>query len=198
MTIQFSCESCYSTLRVPDDAVGKTAVCPRCQHRNEVSELYAGDSLVSATLIPPESDAPYGSSFAPDTDHRYGSDADRVYQSPFDIDEKSRTWAFWTHLSVLAGMLIPLGNFIVPLVLWVNKREEMPFVNDQGKQVLNFQLSSLLAGFALGIGGVFTCGLTWLLLIPLAIANFVLPIVAALRAKEGEYYRYPWTWTFFS
>lgn len=52
--------------------------------------------------------------------------------------------ATFTHLSTLSQYFIPFGNYIFPILIWTNYKEKSEFVNHNGKQVLNFQLSLLL------------------------------------------------------
>ncbi len=82
---------------------------------------------------------------------------------------------------------IPILNIVAPLVLWLIKKDTMPFVNDQGKEVLNFQITVSIA--------IFVCIIT-ILLIPVAIlvgiAALVLMIIAAIKSNEGVAYRYPY------
>ncbi|MES2597807.1 MAG: DUF4870 domain-containing protein [Verrucomicrobiota bacterium] len=101
-----------------------------------------------------------------------------------------RTMAMICHLLPLAGALmpaIPILNIVAPLVLWLIKKDTMPFVNDQGKEVLNFQITVSIA--------IFVCIIT-ILLIPVAIlvgiAALVLMIIAAIKSNEGVAYRYPY------
>ena len=58
-----------------------------------------------------------------------------------------RTWAAFAHLSALLGILIPFGNLIAPLAIWLLKKNESAFIDDQGKESLNFQISVLIYGF---------------------------------------------------
>jgi uncharacterized Tic20 family protein len=77
----------------------------------------------------------------------------------------------------------------------------MKFVDDQGKEALNFQLTVLGAGIVLGVIGaplvLLTFGIGLLLVIPLAaglvIYGIVMPIIAGMKANAGEAYRYPYT-----
>jgi len=98
------------------------------------------------------------------------------------------------HLLPFAGILvphIPVINIVAPLVLWLMKKESMPFVDQQGKEVLNFQITVSIVMFA--------CLLTiWLILpafiaIGVGIAAFVLMIIGAIKANDGVAYRYPFT-----
>ncbi len=82
-------------------------------------------------------------------------------------------------------------NIVAPLVLWLIKKDTMPFVNDQGKEVLNFQITVSIAMLA--------CFLTFWLFIPIliavaiAIAALVFIIIGAIKANEGVAYRFPFT-----
>ncbi len=113
-----------------------------------------------------------------------------------------RQWAMFAHLSALAGGLVSsaiggLGVFIGPLVIWLMKREEMPFVDDQGKEALNFNITFAAIALVLVLVGVVTLGIGFILTLPLlavaGIAWLVLTIVAAIRANEGKTYRYPFS-----
>ncbi|CAN5540546.1 DUF4870 domain-containing protein [soil metagenome] len=113
---------------------------------------------------------------------------------------QARDIVVWTHLSALVGLLgvpSPLG----PLVLWLAKRESHPFIDAQGKEALNFNLSALLYIVVLFVFGfiftVLTLGFGLFLLVPAFIAAMaawvVLVIVAAVKASKGELFRYPLT-----
>lgn len=103
------------------------------------------------------------------------------------------------HLSAFAGALIALA-FVGPLVVWLVKRNESPFVADQAREALNFNLSLYLyltvGTVLLVIVGVLTLGFGFVLFALLPIGGLVwliLTIVAAVRANNGERYRYPLT-----
>src|SRR5271154_6446814 len=84
-------------------------------------------------------------------------------------DEKQ--WALFAHLSALVGYIIPFGSVIGPLVIWQIKKNEMPFVDDQGKEALNFQITVAIAAIVCFILIFVLIGI--LLLWILAIANLV-------------------------
>ena len=114
--------------------------------------------------------------------------------------KEERQWAMFAHLSALAGGLVSswaggVGIFIGPLVIWLLKREEMPFVNDQGKEALNFNITFAAIALGLVLLGFLTLGIGFILTLPLlavaGIAWLVLTIVAGIRANEGKAYRYP-------
>ncbi len=108
----------------------------------------------------------------------------------------ARNWAMWCHLSALSGVIIPFGNVLGPLILWQMKRNEIPSVEEHGKEALNFQLSALIyllgGGVVAGIGMLFCFGV---LLIPvLLVIHFgalVLSVIGGIKANEGVLYRYP-------
>ena len=107
------------------------------------------------------------------------------------IPREARNWATFCHLSGFAGFVFPLGSIIGPLVLWLVKREEWPFVDDQGKEALNFQISWMIYMLLAIIPSFFLIGIP--ILIGLFIAGIILVILAAIRSNEGERYRYPMT-----
>lgn len=66
---------------------------------------------------------------------------------------EDKKYLFFLHLSVLSVIVIPLGNIIFPLLLWINKRDNIYDVNNQGKNILNFQiLFTFVNVFILGVG----------------------------------------------
>lgn len=104
---------------------------------------------------------------------------------PLRPDEE-RTWAVVGH-----AVPIVLGGFLTPLVLWLVFRDRGPYVADQTKESLNWQLTLLIANVAVTVLGFLTLGIGFLLLIPIVIAQIVLGIIAAVAAGRGEWYRYP-------
>jgi uncharacterized protein len=105
-------------------------------------------------------------------------------------DEKQ--WALFTHLSALIGLFVPLGNVLGPLIFWQIKKNEMPFVDDQGKEALNFQITVAIATLVCFLLMFVLIG--FLLIFVVAIAWLVFTIIGAIRANNGEFYRYPMTW----
>lgn len=101
----------------------------------------------------------------------------------------ARMWAMLCHLSALSGFIIPFGSLIGPLVVWQIKKNQYPIVDDQGKEALNFQITITLAAIVSAILIVVLVGIA--LLIAVAIASLVFTIIAAIKANNGETYRYP-------
>jgi len=104
---------------------------------------------------------------------------------------EERQWALFAHLSALCGLVIPFGTIIGPLVIWLIKKETMPFVNDQGKEALNFNITVAIAMIVSWILCFILIG--FVLLAVVGIGWLVLVIIATIRANEGTTYRYPFT-----
>ena len=101
-------------------------------------------------------------------------------------ENEARNWAMFAHLSSFIGYVIPFGNIFGPLIIWIAKREQSDLVNDQGREALNFQITMIILTFLFIVTIV-----GWLLLLPLAIFDIVITILAGLAANRGEKYRYP-------
>ena len=116
-----------------------------------------------------------------------------------EIPLEARQWAAFAHLmglTVLVG--IPFGNIIGPLAVWMFKRNEFAFVDVHGKEALNFQISMTLYAL-IGVALLVTIvglPLGLLLLLLVALGGLILTIVAAIKANEGQVYRYPFTLRF--
>lgn len=102
-----------------------------------------------------------------------------------------RTWALIAHLSAIVGFVIPFGNIIGPLLIWILKKDEFPFVNDQGKEALNFQISVTIYVMIAAIFVILLIGIP--ILIVLGIFVLVVIVLAAINSYDGKYYRYPLT-----
>ena len=137
--------------------------------------------------------------------------------------------ATFIHLSTFTRFLVPLGNFIGPIILWVTNKDKSEFIDANGKQAINFQISILLYTLIIGtltipffifkvISGIdfidfhgfqdfhinigkpspllyITGGLGFL-----AVVGFILElifiVIASLKARDGEVYKYPLTINF--
>lgn len=107
-------------------------------------------------------------------------------------DSGERTYAAFNHYIGLISLLdhTVLG-LIGTIVMWAIKRKESPFLDDHGREAINFQLSLMLYFF---VGVIVTFGAGVLIMLPLvAILRLVFCIKAGLAANRGEYYRYPVT-----
>lgn len=101
-------------------------------------------------------------------------------------------WAMFAHLSALIGFVIPFGTIIGPLVVWQMKKNDMPFVAQQGVEALNFQITVALAFLAAALLSVILIG--FLLMPIIGIGALVLTIIAGIKANQGEHYEYPINW----
>lgn len=135
---------------------------------------------------------------------------------------KQNTNAFLIHISAFAGFVFPFGNIITPLIAWQTLKDRNQFLDEQGKEAVNFNISYTLYVFIISI-----------LFVPFAFGSFfnwnrnswnswnmdfdfdfpslfgflgfgtltgliyligiALVIIASLKAREGENYRYPFT-----
>ncbi|HCU90174.1 MAG TPA: DUF4870 domain-containing protein [Gammaproteobacteria bacterium] len=100
-------------------------------------------------------------------------------------------WAMGCHLASFAGFLIPFGNILGPLVVWLVKKEKCHRVADQGKEVLNFQITVTFMALVASLLTIIFLGV--LLLVALVIYWVVFTIIGTIRANGGEFYRYPFT-----
>jgi uncharacterized protein len=111
-------------------------------------------------------------------------------------DQQNRTWGMLCHLSALAGLIIPFGHIIGPLVVWLIKKDEMPIVNEYGKESLNFQISMSIYMIGLGVvAAILSFIVVGVLLFPLigviGLVDLVLVIIASMQANKGIAYQYP-------
>lgn len=119
------------------------------------------------------------------------------------LPAEEKTWGMLAHLSSLLGALVTSalgggwGCFIGPLIVWLVKKDTMPFVDDQGKESLNFNITVGIASLVLFVLVVMTLGIGILIAAPLWailwIYWLVCTIIASIRANEGVAYRYPLT-----
>ncbi len=106
--------------------------------------------------------------------------------------KSARTWAMLCHLLALVQLVgVPFGNIIGPLVMWLIKRNDHPFIDGHGKESLNFQISMTIYILVSGLLALFVIGLPILFVV--GILDIVFPIVAAVAASDGRDYRYPLT-----
>ena len=109
-----------------------------------------------------------------------------------DKNKQSNMWGMLCHLTSLSVYIgIPFGNIIGPLVVWLIKKDEFPFVNEQGQESLNFQISMTIYGFVSVILCLVVIG--FVLIGIILVANIILVVIASVKANKGEAYRYPFT-----
>ena len=90
-----------------------------------------------------------------------------------------------------SGIVVPFGNILGPLVVWLITRDESEFVDASGKEALNFQL--IWSGILVLAGLTIFVGIGVLLVPIVAPARLVLVVLATVRASDGQVYDYPLT-----
>jgi uncharacterized Tic20 family protein len=117
------------------------------------------------------------------------------------VSADERQWAMLAHLSALLGYILTsgwggsAGGFLGPLVVWLIKKDTMPFVDQQAKEALNFSITICIAFTLLWTFGIMTLGIGFLIALPLMLVvglyALVYTIIASMKAYEGVPYRYP-------
>ena len=102
---------------------------------------------------------------------------------------EARQWAMFCHFAAFAGLLIPFGNLLGPLVVWQLKRESDPYVDAQGREALNFQLTLSLALMLCGLLAWLVIGFPLMALV--SVVGLVLTVIGGIKANEGRPWRYP-------
>ncbi|MBM7063319.1 DUF4870 domain-containing protein [Pseudomonas sp. UL073] len=105
---------------------------------------------------------------------------------------EARQWAMFCHFAAFLGLVFPFGNLLGPLIVWQIKKDLDPFVDAQGKEALNFQITVSLAALVCMLLMLVVIG--FLLLGLLGIGALVLTVIAGIKANEGQDYRYPFCW----
>ena len=117
-----------------------------------------------------------------------------TYPTTYEVSSNSRNLATLSHLSAFITF-VGIPSLVGPLVVWLLNRDD-PFVEQQAKEALNFNISFLLYGVVAAISIILLVGL---IALPVVLVTwFVLVIVAAIKAGNGEDYQYPFTIRFVS
>ncbi|NQD80513.1 DUF4870 domain-containing protein [Pseudomonas seleniipraecipitans] len=103
--------------------------------------------------------------------------------------KEARQWAMICHFAAALGFIFPFGNLIGPLIVWQIKKDQDAFIDEQGKEALNFQLTACIAAIVCIILMLVLIG--FVLMGLLCIGTLVLTIIAGIKAGEGRPYRYP-------
>jgi uncharacterized Tic20 family protein len=117
------------------------------------------------------------------------------------VSMDERQWAMFAHLSALLGYLLTsgwagsAGGFLGPLIVWLIKKDTMPFVDTQGKEALNFSITICIAFATLFGFGIMTFGIgfffVWPLFLVVGLYALIFTIIASVKTYEGVAYRYP-------
>ena len=131
----------------------------------------------------PENDPPSEASAEEVSSESSEASTEKVSSDSSEISKDARTMALLSHLLGIFTF------FLVPLIIWLIKKDEDKFIDDQAKEALNFQITIMLGWFVAFILSFIAIGV---ILFPvLMIGNFVFGIIAALKSNEGIAYRYP-------
>ena len=112
-----------------------------------------------------------------------------------DKEQQTRQWAMFLHFSQLVGHLIPMGGFIIPLVIWQMQKSTLPGIDGHGKVVCNWIISELLYGILCFLLFFFIVGFPLLMI--LGVLAVVFPIIGGIKANSGEVWKYPLSIPFF-
>lgn len=106
-----------------------------------------------------------------------------------ELRESERNWSMLCHLSAFAGFFFPFGGIIGPLICWLSKKDESAWVDLNGKESMNFQLSILLY-IVLAIPLCFIIiGIP--IVVFLGFLKVICIIIASVKASKGERFKYP-------
>jgi uncharacterized protein len=111
------------------------------------------------------------------------------------LEEQTRLWAMFIHLSQLLNYAMPLAGVVVPIVLWQWKKNELPGIDVHGKIVTNWVISALIYAAVCGLLTIVVIGLP--LLIVLVVLAIAFPIIGGIKANNGEVWKYPLSIQFF-
>lgn len=111
--------------------------------------------------------------------------------STLTADEKQ--WAMYCHMSAVIGVVLCFLTPLGPLVCWQAKRQTSKFVDENGKEAVNFQLNVFVLVLITAFLATITPGGGVLLILPLGAVIYggVMAVLAGMKANEGKEYRYP-------
>ena len=127
-------------------------------------------------------------------------DSQQVRSSPVIIKDetnlelRTRQWAMFLHLSLLAGLIVPILGLVAPILIWQLKKTELPGLDVHGKIVMNWIISLIIYAVISALLIVVVIGIP--LLIALGIVCIVFPIIGGIKANNGEVWHYPLTMEF--
>jgi len=118
------------------------------------------------------------------------SETKAAEKPPTQVDD-GNVWAMLCHLCSFVGYAIPFAAVITPLIIWAIKKDEHPFVDDQGRESINFQLSMLIYYL---IGTMLLIVIIGFFILPLLfLFQFIAVVIASIEAYNGKRFRYPLT-----
>lgn len=137
--------------------------------------------MTDVNTTPPPMDPPTAAPVQPASLSYATGPARGYFGPPPTADDKN--------MAMLTYLLGIFTGFVGPLILWLLKKETSPFVNDQGKEVLNFQITTFIAWICCIVLMFIVIGV--FLMPVVAIGYIVLMVIGLLKAKDGVAYRFP-------
>ena len=110
-------------------------------------------------------------------------------------DKETRTWSLILHLSVLSGLVVPMAGLIVPVVIYILKKDQIPALIPHAHVVFNWLISVIIYAVICFI--LTFVGIGILLFAVLALMSLVFPIIGAIKASEDSVWPYPLSIKFF-
>ena len=154
---------------------GESVTCSTCEQEITVGDRYCGNCGATLDLFPLP---PY----TPKAD---------------DSEKQARIWGMACHAAALSAWIgVPFGHVIGPMTVWLLMRENHPFIHEQGREALNFQISMTIYAILSFLLLLLTRPFGLPLLIGLFLLDVILALVATMKAGNGESYRYPMTLRF--
>lgn len=121
-----------------------------------------------------------------------GVDEDNPFR-PSAVDEPpvgdDRNMAVLAHAATFGGYLIPFGNILGPLIVFLIRKDQSAYVRHHAAEALNFQITVTVLAIVFGILCLVLIGIP--LLLGLLLFDLVVTIIAMIRASDGVWYRYP-------
>lgn len=104
-------------------------------------------------------------------------------------EQETKTWAMILHLSLLSGLVVPMAGLIVPIIIYVIKKDSLPGLAPHANVVFNWMISAVIYAIV-SIVLIFVL-VGFLTLFAVAVLSIVFPIIGAIKASEGEVWPYP-------
>jgi hypothetical protein len=105
------------------------------------------------------------------------------------LSETERNWSMLCHLSAFAGFFFPFGGVLGPLICWLSRKDDSSWVNINGRNSLNFELSMLLYMVLAAPLCIIVVGFP--IIFALGVLKVVCIIIASIKASKGELFKYP-------
>lgn len=104
-------------------------------------------------------------------------------------DAETNQWALILHLSLLSGLLVPMAGLIVPIIIYVLKKDSLPGLVPHGHVVFNWMISAVIYCIVSAVLILLLVG--FLTMFALVLVSIIFPIIGAIKASEGEVWPYP-------